>query len=81
MESRSAAMAKRKALREERKLQVEKERAERLQKEEETKLAAEMEAKETLAAQRREEKRIAKQVFVDSYCNMILILYFSCSVS
>lgn len=63
---RSLELSQRRKVREQRKRDQELERVARLQREEEEKREAERKAKEVLAAQRREERRIARQVGVRS---------------
>lgn len=66
MEMRSLELSQRRKAREQRKKDQELERVARLQCEEEEKREEERKAKEVLTAQRREERRIARQVGVRS---------------
>lgn len=63
---RSLELSQRRKAREQRKKDQELERVAQLQREEEAKREAERKAKEVLTAQRREERRIARQVGVRS---------------
>ncbi len=62
MASRTAAIAERKAARDKRRESLLKEKAEQLAREEEERQRVALEAKEALIQQKREDKRLAKQV-------------------
>ena len=75
MEVRSAEIARRREEREQRKKDQEMERVAQLQHEEEERREAERKAREALAVQRREERKVARQVRLLSHkCNIHLNL-------
>lgn len=67
MVSRSAVISERRAAREKRRETMAQEKAERLAREEEEKKRAEREAREALVAQKRVERRLAKQASQDRF--------------